>query len=782
MRVPAVGPKDARIVLVGEAPAYEEVKAGKPFVGQAGKQLDSMLTSAGLDRSELYITNLIKSPVPKEDKAKARFFFDGKQPTNDLMQGILELVGEINEIRPNVVVPLGNYALWALTQQQGILKRRGSIMESTLIAGQKVIPTIHPSYYTHGYYFNLHKEPLGIWDFVRVAEESHTPEINLPEYDFLINPTDSELDAVADRLLSAEVITCDTEWYGPEKLAYIGFTDCVGWAVCVPYKGMASLRFYRRILESDVPKIWQNAAFDAVALARMGIEVRCIKDDLMLAWHNCWTDIRAKGLATIGSVLTRQPYYKDDVGFIGRDDSAGQIYCCTDCVVQHEAMQKVETEEFDYTRGRRGYEISMSIMDIFIDASKKGIRADVDELHRMKKMYQDRAANLEGILKDILGFDLNCRSAPQVAKLVYDDLGLKSQSTRARRSTKQEILMDIAAAEDDPEIKALMTTIVRVRQDLNIVSRYVHEDIVDLDGRIRTNWNLAGTRSGRPSTSDPWWNGVALNTVPEEARRLFIADDGYSFVGWDYAQAEAWVVAVRTHDEELFEDMAAGRDIHLKLAAKLPFGLTYDELKARCDAAVAKDLSKDTVKERYLSKKSRHALNYVMGPGTFQLTVNKYYLDTGIGLDMYEAKKIRTAYLELHHGLDEWWAWVKSKIYKSPRTLSNCFGRTRNFLGLVDNVFTEAVSFEPQSTVSDLNTICIAEADKKIKKIDPTAQFLAHIYDGGFVQVRNECADEVAHIIKNTFTREIVIDRTPLTIPVDVKVGWNWLEMRKVKF
>src|SRR5512142_3104074 len=107
MRVPAVGPIDAPIALVGEAPAKEEQRLGEPFVGPAGKQLDRMLHAAGLKRSDIYITNVIKEPVP-QGKDKEAFFWQKKQPTQAYMDGILELLEELKG-RHNVIVPMGNY-------------------------------------------------------------------------------------------------------------------------------------------------------------------------------------------------------------------------------------------------------------------------------------------------------------------------------------------------------------------------------------------------------------------------------------------------------------------------------------------------------------------------------------------------------------------------------------------------------------------------------------------------------------------------------------------------
>lgn len=768
IRVPAIGPKNADIMLVGEAPSWDEVKHGAPFVGPAGGQLDRLLAAAGIRRESVYITNVIKYMIPQKPKEKEAFFFRSGSPTQEYMDGIIELATEIKSVKPNVVVPLGNYALWALTGNLQIMRWRGSILSSTLVPDLKVIPTIHPAFYIHGYDAMLFKEPLGIWDLTRVREESEFPDIILPEANLIVQPSRFDVDEAVDRLLSGSVIVADTEWYAPEDIAYISYTNDPSWAICIP---MEYIDAHRKLLGSDVPKVWQNAMFDVVALNRIGIEVKNVRDDTMIAWHSCWQDIREKSLAVIGSVLTRWPYYKDELHFVGRDDVRGQTYCCRDSVVTAEAMEKIETREFDYTGGRQGYDISMSIFDIFCRASSEGIRIDADLLNRKKKFYLERAAQTEEKLAEAIGRKINCRSGAQVARLVYDDLGVK----RASRSTEQKELMDITAGMSDPTIRAVLTAVIRVRQDLNVVSRYLHDGVIDKDNRVRTNWNLAGTRSGRLSSTIPWWNGVALQTAPDDLRECLIPDDGFIFLGWDQAQAEARVVAVKTKDYDLLEDMEKGIDIHLQLASRLPFGLTYEELVAMCD-----ELGKDHVPQRYIAKRCRHALNYVMGPDVFRLAVNKEYLDTNIGLDVSGARRIHAAYHELHPGLKWWWEQVKSQLKKTG-TLTNSFGRVRRFTGSIHNSLTEAVSYEPQSTVSDLTTTTIAAADRLLSDL-PAAQhtFFAHMHDGGLLQVREETLEESVEIIRSCMLRTIYIDRHALTIPIDVKVGRNWKEMTYV--
>ena len=72
--VPPVGPKDAKIAIVGESPGKKEVQQGIPFVGPSGNKLDDFLRVCGLDRGEVYITNTVKY-YPTSPKKE--FFFKG---------------------------------------------------------------------------------------------------------------------------------------------------------------------------------------------------------------------------------------------------------------------------------------------------------------------------------------------------------------------------------------------------------------------------------------------------------------------------------------------------------------------------------------------------------------------------------------------------------------------------------------------------------------------------------------------------------------------------------
>lgn len=764
-RVEAVGPLDADIFILGESPGNEEVRRGEPFIGASGKELDKLLTAAGIARNECYITNTVKTlPRGKKDT----LFFNNGQPTSFYMDGIIEIISELKTVKPNVVAAVGNYALWAVTQKTGIHKQRGSILESTLIPGQKVIPVIHPAWFlrTHEW----HKLPLSEWDWRRISEQSRFPEINHPPYEFIVSPSPAELAEAEVRLLNADHITVDTEWYSPENIAYMQFTDSNDWAICVPMNNMLAYRFCKKILLSTIPKWMQNAMFDVPALARIGIKVRNMQHDTMIAWNVLFGDLKVKSLAVIGSVLTLWPYWKDEGEFVGKDEERGQHYGCIDAVVTDESMEKMLHSEFAIWGAKKAYDISMAGMDIFLRAATKGTLCDTELLKKKRAEKLKEADDREDALSQKIGYTINCRSPKQVAALVFDELKVK----RKKRSTDQKILMDIAASTHDKELKEILTDIIHVRQDRNICSRFLHMGIVDVDGRIKTNWNLAGTRNGRYSTTIPWWNGVAVQTFPWEARDIFIPDPGHTFVGWDLEQAEARVVAVKTRDYELLDALASDIDIHIKLASELPFNLTYEEIVAICD-----DVGKDDCDERFLAKKCRHAMNYLLTWHGLKGSINREYVDTNVGVDAAMAKVLRAKYLELSPGLETWWKEVYFEV-RDKTYLTNALGRRRNFFGRLreeQQLHRDAIAFYPQSTIADSTTLAIVEMDEKMSD---DCIVMAHMHDGGFIQVPDDEVDESVEIVRAATNRTLIIDNQELLVPSEVKVGPNWRDMEKV--
>jgi DNA polymerase len=137
------GPEKARIIMVGEQPGDREDLAGHPFIGPAGVLLDKALAEAGIDRSQVYVTNTVKhfKWVPAE-RGKKRIH---KKPRYSEIQACRPwLDAELSVIRPDVLVCLGATAAQALLGKDfSVSRQRGELVKSSL--APFVIATVHPS-------------------------------------------------------------------------------------------------------------------------------------------------------------------------------------------------------------------------------------------------------------------------------------------------------------------------------------------------------------------------------------------------------------------------------------------------------------------------------------------------------------------------------------------------------------------------------------------------------------------------------------------------------------
>jgi uracil-DNA glycosylase family 4 len=136
------GPLDAKLALVGEAPGKQEVEQGRPFVGRAGKLLDEFLEEAGIDRSKVYVTNVVKVRPTRESGGRTQ----NRPPrAGEVREGMEVLREELGLVKPEALVLLGSTPAKALIKKSFTLKsERGITFDSEL--GLPALATYHPSY------------------------------------------------------------------------------------------------------------------------------------------------------------------------------------------------------------------------------------------------------------------------------------------------------------------------------------------------------------------------------------------------------------------------------------------------------------------------------------------------------------------------------------------------------------------------------------------------------------------------------------------------------------
>jgi len=135
------GPESASVMLVGEQPGDQEDRAGKPFVGPAGRLLDKALADAGIDRSATYLTNAVKH-FKWQARGKRRIH---QKPTwAEITACRPWLEAELAVVQPRVLVLLGATAAQSLLGRQfRVTRNRRKLIESDL--AEAVTATIHPS-------------------------------------------------------------------------------------------------------------------------------------------------------------------------------------------------------------------------------------------------------------------------------------------------------------------------------------------------------------------------------------------------------------------------------------------------------------------------------------------------------------------------------------------------------------------------------------------------------------------------------------------------------------
>lgn len=339
-RIAPVLPRGAKILLVGEAPGADEIRLGSPFVGASGRELDRMLEDAGLLRYQLGLTNVfLERPPenrldlwPKAGKVELKGKVQSDLPwawikvtqseylRPELVQpALVRLREEIKKLMPNLIIALGNTAFTALTGHSGIGKVRGTIYESSLVPGVKVLGTYHPAAVLRQYDL----KPVVIVDLMKAKKEGETPTFNFLRRALHIEPTIPDLYSWRDRLISVPEMTVDIET-SRGQITCIGFAPSILEAYVVPFwdrrkpgwsywetreEEVLAWRAVKDILESPSTKILQNGMYDVQYCLDYKWYVRGFREDTMIKHHALYPGL-PKGLDFLGSLYCNERAWK----------------------------------------------------------------------------------------------------------------------------------------------------------------------------------------------------------------------------------------------------------------------------------------------------------------------------------------------------------------------------------------------------------------------------------------------------------------------------------------
>lgn len=269
----------------------------------------------------------------------------GKYLHERYLPDLFRVHGEIISARPTLVVAAGSTACWAVLRATNIGSIRGTVSEAVGLAGPagagagpapagryegdagtkttglKVLPTFHPA----AVLYSWANRPIMVMDLLKAKRESAFGEIRRPARKVLINPSLEEMREWIDQTLAASPrsLSVDIET-AAGQITCIGFGRSRTNAMVVPFWSPSSpgasywpspaaeceaWKLVELLLQSPIPKLFQNGMYDLQYITKMGLRVSACLEDSMLLHHSLFPEMK-KGLGFLGSVYTNEPAWK----------------------------------------------------------------------------------------------------------------------------------------------------------------------------------------------------------------------------------------------------------------------------------------------------------------------------------------------------------------------------------------------------------------------------------------------------------------------------------------
>lgn len=559
-----LGPRDAEIVIVGEAWGAEEAGKELPFQGASGALLRKLLRDAGIDPERCLLTNVINQRPPGNDFSAFLFPnsakespFNGVFPRPALEQSLRSLYELLQVVTPKLIITCGNWPLWALTDcckiatvkgyklPSGVGNWRGSQVYQTrgTSTPRPVLPIFHPSLilrdYT-AYYPTLHDLKSKVPKALKGAWKA--PELKNNHFRPSYQQVMTELEAWHSRLRNGQIVelSVDIETYRRRHITVLGLADGQR-QLCIPFfyykpggeyvdyftlsEEVSIIKLAKEILEH--PLCWvigQNFAYDHHYLRRVyGINA-VPKWDTMVLHHLCWPGT-PRGLDYLSSLYCEDHvYWKEESNdWDGKGDPVAMWkYNCTDTAKTFEIAQVLKT--LVKTLGLEAQaEEQMDFWRVANEAARKGVNYSNREREQIKKELSEVGEKISDFLLNCMPEDLRFApsgkpwySSPQhTAFIFYKVLKIQPVLHRKTKQPTTDATSIDTLKKRAPYLRSCLEALTQMRSigvyEKNFLSTYT-----GYDGRMRCHFDIAGTTTFRWSSStNGFGEGGNLQNIPE---------------------------------------------------------------------------------------------------------------------------------------------------------------------------------------------------------------------------------------------------------------------------
>lgn len=450
------------------------------------------------------------------------------------------------------------------------------------------------------------------------------------------------------------------------------------------------------------------------------------------------------------------------------------IYNGLDCCVTEEILQQIKPM-LDNTSSST-YAFSQALQGPVLEMSMRGLRVNQlrknSTLRSMRGKIEQVEGQLDRIIREGVGTEINWRSPKQLGNLLYNVMNLPVQKKRNANgeyapTTDREALEKLSVYYIAEPIVSHLLLLRDLAKSVGFL-----ETGIDPDGRMRSNFNIAGTNTGRfASAISDFGTGTNLQNVNRELRAIFMADPGWKFANLDLEQADSrnlgglcWELQREAFGERYagaYLDACESGDLHT-MVSRLANPAIYVGQGERSDRDIADQIAYRDKSFRDLSKVLGHGSNYVGQPPTMAKHSK---------LPVAIVRDFQVNYFAAFPCIPQYHEYVKYQLQHFAQ-LTTLFGRRRFFFGRPKDASTirEAVAYSPQSmTADEINTglLNLWRANR--------VQLLVQVHDSILFQYREEEEDEIIPWALEALKVPLELaGGRKFVVPTEAQIGWNW--------
>lgn len=598
--------------------------------------------------------------------------------------------------------------------------------------------------------------------------------------------TPEALRQLRETLESAEVISFDTETTSTDPMR----ADLVGISVAVkPGEGyyipvghatgdmQLPLEMVVQALcpvmeDAHIPKVGHNLKYDALLLARNGINVKPMTFDTMIAeWllhpESYSLGLKDMALRTLGVNMT---HIEELIGKGKNQITMDKVavaraapYAAADAEVCLRLMPRLAEGMEQANATRLFNEIEMPLVPVLGQMERNGVLLDTSFLKKLSGELGKRLSDIEGEIYNTVGYTFNINSTQQLSKALFETLKLeppdrRSTTSSGHFSTSADVLNDIRKQH------SVIDTILEYRELSKLRSTYLDALPLEVNpetGRVHTSFNQTGSVTGRLASQDPNLQNIPTRTdTGRQVRNAFIAGPGMKLLAVDYSQIELRIVAHMAEDKAMLDAFRAGQDIHAATAAAV-WGVPLQ--------AVTKE-----------QRRHAKAINFGLIYG-----MSAFGLSRGTDLTLAEAENFVKAYFAQFPGVKRYLDGIRRSAAREGY-VETLLGRRRYFPNLKNPTNQavrgreerEAINAPIQGTAADIMKIAMIKLAAALSESRLGARLLLQVHDELVLEVpekeRQAAIQTVTQVMENAYT---------LAIPLSTEARWgdNWGNLQVVK-